>query len=77
MRPGQEAAWGRLAVKKLKTEVRGGGAAGAAQPCPAPTMVIPMTGRLGQLLVGAAFPGESCEGWWSRQGEVLRTGGAR
>lgn len=39
--------------------------------------VIPMTGRLGQLLVGAAFPGESCEGWWSRQGEVLRPGGAR
>lgn len=64
-------------MRRWKTEGRGCGAAGAAQPWPAPTAVIPMTGRLGQLLVGAAFPGESCEGWWSRQGEVLRTGGAR
>ena len=52
-------------------------AAGGAQPWPATTAVTPVTGRLGQLLVGSVFPGESCEGWWSRQGEVLRTEDAR
>ena len=52
-------------------------AAGGAQPWPATTAVTPITGRLGQLLVGSVFPGESCEGWWSRQGEVLRTEDAR
>ena len=33
--------------------------------------------KAGTTAGGGSSPGESCEGWWSRQGEVLRTGGVR